>query len=152
MAHGRGSRRTIAGFLAGLSVVVLGCSEEQEPGPDLLRSIGPVVFTHEDGVVMIVAAQDDGAAQDPLTGTLVTIGRCVGVRIEDQEMVAVWPSGTALLPGGELRLPGGAALKPGDEFSALGELADGSLPETVPAWPGKCARPNSVPIILSVDG
>lgn len=151
MAQGPGSRLAIAGWLAGLFFVVVGCSEEEVPGPDLLRSIGPVIFTQEDGVAMIVAGQHDGAVEDPLTGTLVTIGKCVGVRIGDQEMVAVWPSGTALLPAGEVRLPGGAALEPGDEFSARGEVIAGRLPASVPAWPAKCARPKSVPIIVSVD-
>jgi hypothetical protein len=152
MAHGRWTRRAIAGWLAGVSLIAAGCTQDPEPGPDLLRSIGPVVFTHEDGVAMIVAGQNDSTVQDPLTGTLVTIGKCVGLRIKDQEMVAVWPSGTALLPGGELRLPGGAALKPGDEFKAQGELVAGRLPGSVPTWPQKCARPNRVPIIVSVDG
>ena len=151
MTQGRGSRRAVAGWLVGISLVVVGCSEEEVPEPDLLRSIGPVVFTQGDGVAMIVAAQHDDVADDPLTGTLVTVGKCVGVRIGDREMVAVWPSGTALLLAGELRLPGGAALKPGDEFKAMGEVVAGRLPGSVPAWPGKCPRPESVPIIMSVN-
>lgn len=151
MTHGRRSRRAIAGLLAGLFLVGVGCSEDEEPGPDLLRSIGPVVFTHEDGTAMIVAAQNDGAVQEPLTGTLVTVGKCLGLRIGDLEMVAVWPSGTALLPAGELRMPGGASLKPGDDFTAQGEVVGGRLPGSVPAWPEKCPRPEMVPIIVSVE-
>lgn len=148
MAYGRRGQ-VIAGCLAGLSWLVAGCTEES--GPDLLRSIGPVIFTHSDGFAIVVAAQSDDLVQETLTGTLVVIEKCVGMRIGDQEMVAVWPSGTALLPAGELRLPGGGALKPGDEFNALGELVSGPLPRPVPAWPEKCPRPQSVPIIVSVE-
>lgn len=62
-------------------------------------------------------------------------------------MVAVWPTGTALLPAGELRLPGGAALKPGDDFATLGAVVASRLPDSVPAWPEKCPRAKRVPII-----
>lgn len=150
MVHGRGSRWAIAGWLAGVSLVAAGCAEEPEPGPDVLRSIGPVVFTHEDGISMIVSGPSEDAMTEPFSATLVTVGRCMGVRIGDQEMVAVWPTGTALLPAGEMRLPGGAAVKPGDEFEALGAVFTSRLPGSVPAWPEKCPRAKRVPMIGSV--
>lgn len=116
MRNSRSERRAIrrcaaATMLMALTVLAAGC------GPS--TGVGRV-----DGHTSVVITYPPGATSVTAIGELIEVGSCIGVQIDEEPVLAVFPPGTRIFEDKSIVLPEGSRLALGNEVQLKGRYVD----------------------------
>lgn len=103
----------------------------------------------KDGVKVLIAGEGEGAGMDAsVTGALIRVGGCLGIRVERSEYPVVWPAGTTVGSDGRTVLLGDGQFVLGDTVTGSGGFLTGALPVFAPAVPTECAPADGEIVLL----
>ena len=123
-------RVKVLGPLAVLALLVAACGA----GPQVLDRAGT-------GHVL-VGGDTNGGSDVLISGDVLMVGDCLGIRSELEEYVVVWPAGTELVEGDGLAIdvPGIGRVEPGLRVSFDGGIEKSPFQEAIPDLPDGCDR------------
>ena len=126
MAHTE--RVKVLGPLAVLGLLVAACGAD----PQVLDRAGT-------GHVL-VGGDMNGGSDMLISGEVLMVGDCLGIRSELEEYVVVWPAGTELVEADDLAIdvPGIGRVEPGQRVSFGGGIEKAPFLEAIPDVPDGC--------------
>lgn len=115
--------------IAGASLLLSGCADQAQP-------------VEASGVTVLIAGSRSGGSDQRIVGTLREIDGCLGLELEKNRWIAVFPEGSEAAEDGlAVTLSNGSELRVGDMIEASGDFYEhDDPPENAPTVPERCGQ------------